>query len=188
MTRRLRHWALLGAAGAVALAAGLGFALWDRTPPDASALLALSLPDTNGTSQSLGQWRGKVLVVNYWATWCGPCREEMPEFVRAQRDLGPKGLQIVGIAIDQKSGAICRRDAPTVPSFHANGRSAHESGSKGSRLRLLAEKFTQRGKRFQVIADDFQYRQQRHGKDGARHSPGPSPKNQPNKNDQGIER
>ena len=106
MTRRLRHWALLGAAGAVALAAGLGFALWNRTPPDASALLALSLPDTNGTSQSLGQWRGKVLVVNYWATWCGPCREEMPEFVRAQRDLGPKGLQIVGIAIDQPAQVL----------------------------------------------------------------------------------
>ena len=106
MTRRMRDWALLGAAGAVALAAGLGFALWNRTPPDASALLALSLPDTNGTSQSLGQWRGKVLVVNYWATWCGPCREEMPEFVRAQRDLGPKGLQIVGIAIDQPAKVI----------------------------------------------------------------------------------
>ena len=106
MTRRLRHWALLGAAGAVAMALGLGFALWDRTPPDASALLALSLPDTNGKSQSLGQWRGKVLVVNYWATWCGPCREEMPEFVRAQRDLGPKGLQIVGIAIDQPAKVI----------------------------------------------------------------------------------
>ncbi len=106
MTRRLRHWALLGAAGAVASALGLGFALWDRTPPDASALLALSLPDTNGKSQSLGQWRGKVLVVNYWATWCGPCREEMPEFVRAQRDLGPKGLQIVGIAIDQPAKVI----------------------------------------------------------------------------------
>jgi len=101
MTRRLRHWVLIGVAGAIALAAGLGFALWDRTPPDASALLALSLPDTDGTSQSLGQWRGKVLVVNYWATWCGPCREEMPEFVRAQRDLGPNGLQVVGIAIDQ---------------------------------------------------------------------------------------
>lgn len=98
---RLRNALSIGAAGVIALAAGLGLALWDRTPADASALLALSLPDTHGTSQSLGQWRGKVLVVNYWATWCGPCREEMPEFVRAQRELGPKGLQIVGIAVDQ---------------------------------------------------------------------------------------
>ena len=76
-------------AGALALAAGIGLALWDRKAPDAHDLLALSLPDTQGASQSLSQWRGKVLLVNFWATWCGPCREEMPEFVKAQRDLGP---------------------------------------------------------------------------------------------------
>jgi thiol-disulfide isomerase/thioredoxin len=101
MAPRLRNALLLSTAGAIALAAGLGLALWDHEPPDASALLALSLPDTRGASQSLGQWRGKVLVVNFWATWCGPCREEMPEFVRAQREMGPKGLQFVGIAVDQ---------------------------------------------------------------------------------------
>jgi thiol-disulfide isomerase/thioredoxin len=88
-------------AGALALAAGIGLALWDRRTPDARDLLALSLPDTQGASQALSQWRGKVLLVNFWATWCGPCREEMPEFVKAQRELGPKGLQVVGIAIDQ---------------------------------------------------------------------------------------
>jgi peroxiredoxin len=87
--------------GAAALAAGVGLAVWDRHPPDAGPLLALSLPDTEGAKQPLQQWHGKVLVVNFWATWCGPCREEMPEFVKAQRDLGPRGLQVIGIAIDQ---------------------------------------------------------------------------------------
>ena len=106
MPPRLRNSLFLGVAGGVALAAGLGLALWDREPADASALLALSLPDTHGASQSLGQWRGKVLVVNFWATWCGPCREEMPEFVRAQRELGPKGLQFVGIAVDQPDKVV----------------------------------------------------------------------------------
>jgi thiol-disulfide isomerase/thioredoxin len=86
----------------LALAAGLGLALWDRQPADASSLLALSLPDLDGAPQPLAQWRGKVLVVNFWATWCEPCREEMPEFVRAQREFGPKGLQFVGIAVDQR--------------------------------------------------------------------------------------
>jgi len=99
---RLRNALLLGIVGVLALAAGFGLALWDRESADPSALLALSLPDLDGTPQSLMQWRGKVMVVNFWATWCGPCREEMPEFVRAQREFGPKGLQFVGIAVDQR--------------------------------------------------------------------------------------
>jgi len=48
----------------------------------------------------LAQWRGKLLVVNFWATWCEPCRDEMPEFVRSQARFGDKGLQFVGIAVD----------------------------------------------------------------------------------------
>ena len=102
VTGRLRRTLWLGMAGLLALAAGLGLALWDREPVDASALWALSLPDIDGAPQRLGQWRGKVVIVNFWATWCDPCREEMPEFVRAQREFGPKGLQFVGIAVDQR--------------------------------------------------------------------------------------
>jgi len=90
-----------GTVAVIALAAGIALAIWDRTPPSADALFALSLPDTKGTKQPLSQWRGKVIVVNFWATWCEPCREEMPEFVREQQELGPRGLQFVGIAVDQ---------------------------------------------------------------------------------------
>src|SRR5437867_6123922 len=101
MTTRLRRLIILAAAGAIALGLGIGVAVWDRHPADAAALFALSLPDAQGTRQSLNQWRGKVLVVNFWATWCDPCREEMPQFIQAQRELGPRGLQFVGIAVDQ---------------------------------------------------------------------------------------
>ena len=65
-----------------------------------SVLLALSLPDLQKKPQSLEQWRGKVLVLNFWATWCEPCREEVPTLVEAQAQLAANGLQIVGIALD----------------------------------------------------------------------------------------
>ena len=60
----------------------------------------LTLSDLNGQAQSLGQWRGKLLIVNYWATWCTPCREEMPGFSRLQDKYRDKGVQFVGISID----------------------------------------------------------------------------------------
>ena len=100
------RWTLLGVAAVVALAAGLYFGM-ERAgpaPPDpaaAAALAGLTLPDPAGKEQRLDQWRGKVLIVNFWATWCAPCREEMPEFVKAQQEHGAKGLQFVGIAVDQ---------------------------------------------------------------------------------------
>ena len=100
MAPQLRNRVLIGAAAILALAAGIGFALFDRAPADATALLAMSLPDSSGRPQPLAQWQGKVLVVNFWATWCAPCRDEMPDLVRAQKEYGPKGLQIVGIAAD----------------------------------------------------------------------------------------
>jgi len=63
-------------------------------------LLALTLPNASAGSQSLSQWRGKLLVVNFWATWCAPCREEMPGFSRLQEKYAAKGVQFVGIAFD----------------------------------------------------------------------------------------
>lgn len=92
---------LLVIVGAFALATGAYFGLRQSQPADATALLALSLPDASGREQSIGQWRGKVVIVNFWATWCAPCREEMPEFMRAQTEFGARGVQFVGIAVDQ---------------------------------------------------------------------------------------
>lgn len=67
------------------------------------ALMQLSLPDVDGQLQQLSHWQGKTLVVNFWATWCPPCVDEMPELVALQNDLGSTGVQVLGIGIDSPS-------------------------------------------------------------------------------------
>jgi thiol-disulfide isomerase/thioredoxin len=107
MKGNLTRWLAVATAAVLALAAGIHFGMPDAPDaPDAPAepptqLLGLALPDVDGREQRLDQWKGRVIVVNFWATWCEPCREEMPEFVKMQQALGDKGLQFVGIAIDQ---------------------------------------------------------------------------------------
>jgi thiol-disulfide isomerase/thioredoxin len=73
----------------------------EESQQGAQTLLAASLPDIQGENQLVSQWLGKVIVVNFWATWCTPCREEIPEFIDAQKKYRDQGLVIVGIAIDQ---------------------------------------------------------------------------------------
>lgn len=51
--------------------------------------------------QPFSQWQGNVLLVNFWATWCAPCQEEIPEFIQAQETYRDKGLVLIGIAVDQ---------------------------------------------------------------------------------------
>lgn len=64
------------------------------------ALYAQSMADAAGTTQALAQWKGKALIVNFWAPWCGPCVEEMPELSALQHEVAGKNLQIIGIGID----------------------------------------------------------------------------------------
>lgn len=66
----------------------------------ANRLDALRLADANGKDMPFSAWRGKLLVVNFWATWCPPCREEMPGFSRIAGRLRDRGVQFVGISID----------------------------------------------------------------------------------------
>ena len=64
------------------------------------ALWQLSFPDPQGQPQALSQWRGQVVVLNFWASWCAPCREEMPDFEALRTQYRGDGVEFVGIAID----------------------------------------------------------------------------------------
>lgn len=73
--------------------------------PSASTLLnkpapTFSLIDLNGQSLRLEAFRGKVVLLNFWATWCAPCQVEMPTFVDWQRQYGAQGLQVIGVSMD----------------------------------------------------------------------------------------
>jgi thiol-disulfide isomerase/thioredoxin len=62
----------------------------------------IHLPDVSGNLRSISEWQGKILIINFWATWCPPCRKEIPEFMALQEQYASKGLQFIGIAVDDQ--------------------------------------------------------------------------------------
>jgi len=74
--------------------------------PRVQANLAFTLEDMNGAKIDLASYKGKALVINLWATWCGPCRLEMPQLVDLAAKFKAKGLQVVGISVDDEADKI----------------------------------------------------------------------------------
>ncbi len=73
-------------------------------------MVEFTLPDVNDKPHNINQWRGKLIILNFWATWCPPCRKEIPVFIAMQEKYGDKGLQIIGVAIDKKQDVINFQD------------------------------------------------------------------------------
>ena len=94
-------------------------ALQPALPPGdlAGAAPAFTLTNLDGKSVSLSDFRGKVVVLDFWATWCPPCRREIPDFIDLQKEYGSQGVQVVGIALDEpdKVQAFARQNGMNYP-------------------------------------------------------------------------
>lgn len=84
------------------------FDVWQtlNAVPDKPQAPDFNLPDVNGKPHRLSDYRGKVVIVSFWATWCDPCREEMPSMQHALDKLSADGLAILGIDVGEQQGAV----------------------------------------------------------------------------------
>ncbi|GAC1419622.1 MAG: hypothetical protein NVSMB62_12540 [Acidobacteriaceae bacterium] len=113
LPRRRRIWVYLFLAAAVLLGA-IGFR--QRSQPTGLKPVASRKPMTLESLLSLngaGEWtlaghRGQVILINYWATWCGPCKDELPTLAQVSREYTPKGVAMIGISMDAGADASAK--------------------------------------------------------------------------------
>ena len=111
---------LIVVAMVIALMLVFGFNMARKPAPteaSSNALAGKSAPDftlqsLDGKTVHLSDYRGKAVVLNFWATWCAPCKIEMPWFVDLQKKYAPEGLQLVGVASSMATPTNCNPSAP----------------------------------------------------------------------------
>jgi thiol-disulfide isomerase/thioredoxin len=119
MLNRTNLLIILLAVASAGVGLGLSFLLGARTAtvaPGATtqdsvlkvgdALGDIRLADRDGKSRALSEWRGKLVVLNFWASWCGPCREEMPMLDRVRARYADRSLEIIGVASEPAADAL----------------------------------------------------------------------------------
>jgi thiol-disulfide isomerase/thioredoxin len=121
-----RILAIAGAAGVAALALAAGYyfgngraAPGSAPPPPAAAAVIpeirpeFSLTDSDGRLRSITEWDGRPLVINFWATWCPPCRREIPLLNTLRARSGPDGYEVIGVAVDFRDDVLAyMQDTP----------------------------------------------------------------------------
>ena len=116
--------ALLSASAQAPAASSSGAASKPKTAKPATSAKAadLTLIDLDGYRKILATYKGKPLVVTFWATWCEPCRDEYPMLVQMAKDYAPKGLAIYGVSLDDDAdrnlmGRFLAKNQPTFPNY-----------------------------------------------------------------------
>ncbi|MBI2382683.1 MAG: TlpA family protein disulfide reductase [Gammaproteobacteria bacterium] len=95
----LRSTAAVALLSLASAAAGFGlYRWWDARTPELAP--AIQLTDLDGRPRALSEWRDRLLLVNFWATWCAPCLKEIPLLVEAQKEYAARGFQVIGPAMD----------------------------------------------------------------------------------------
>ena len=84
-----------------ALLPGLFLTTLGAAPPASQAAPAWKLQNMEGKTVQLSDFKGKVVLLNFWATWCPPCRQEIPELIALQKQYADKGLVVIGVSMDQ---------------------------------------------------------------------------------------
>lgn len=91
---------------ALSLMGGVAVAAEIESMPSADPVFAATLADFDGKPVPLAELKGKLAVLNFWATWCGPCRIEIPHLVEAQEKYGPRGVVFMGAAVEDNADSV----------------------------------------------------------------------------------
>jgi len=135
----------------ISLVAGGGFAIFkflllpyiqqgqSTSSSGTSAFYAATFPDANNTPQAIRQWQGKIIVVNFWATWCPPCLEEMPELSKFHNEYKDRNVMVLGISTDDvaKIAEFAKTTSVSYPLLAADMQAMGLAESLGNNRSIL---------------------------------------------------